>query len=133
MILADTSVWIGLLNGRLAKRVSADDLLRLVTCGPVVQEVVQGLRIGPEGDAVRQALSAMPCLSDPLPVNTFLEAAEIYRTGRGKGYAIRAAADCLIAAIAIANRVPVWHQDRDFSVIAKYTSLTTMERLERLQ
>src|SRR2546426_141646 len=114
-------------DARLARRVSADDLLRPVTCGPVVQEVVQGLRIGPDGDAVRQALSAMPCLRDPLPLNTFLEAAEIYRTGRRKGYVIRAAADCLIAAIAIANRVPVWHQDRDFSVISKYTTLTSME------
>jgi predicted nucleic acid-binding protein len=75
----------------------------------------------------------MPCLSDPLPLSTFLEAAEIYRTGRRKGYTIQAAADYLIAAIAIANRVPVWHLNRDFSVIAKYTSLTTIERMQRLQ
>jgi predicted nucleic acid-binding protein len=36
---------------------------------------------------------------------------------------IRSSIDCLIAAIAIENRVPVWHRDRDFSAIATYTAL----------
>ena len=31
--------------------------------------------------------------------------------------------DCLIAAIAIDNGVPVWHKDRDFEAVARYTSL----------
>jgi len=31
--------------------------------------------------------------------------------------------DCLIAAIAIDNGVPVWHRDRDFDAIAQYTPL----------
>jgi predicted nucleic acid-binding protein len=38
---------------------------------------------------------------------------------------IRSSADCLIAAIAIANSIPVWHRDRDFSAIAKFTALET--------
>ena len=64
MILVDTSVWIALLNGRIAPvptGVPGD----LVTCGPVVPEALRA---------------------------------------RGK-------------------YVPVWHRDRDFDKIAKFTGL----------
>jgi predicted nucleic acid-binding protein len=123
VILVDTSVWIELLRGRIGKRLSPEALLWFVTCGPVIQEVLQGLRPGAEAEKFRMAFLAIPRLSDPLPADLFREAAEIYRRGRQKGYTIRASTDCLIAAIAISNHVPVWHRDRDFDAIAKYTSL----------
>lgn len=130
MILADTSIWIELLNGRLAQKIAMDKmLLRMVTCGPIVQEVIQGLRAGHERDSFRLALLAIPCLSNPLPLRTFLAAADIYAQGRRRGYTIRASADCLIAAIAIENRVPVWHRDRDFATIAEYTDLSAIGRI----
>ena len=45
MILVDTSVWIELLNGRVGSRVSQEELLNFVTCGPVIQEVLSlGIR-----------------------------------------------------------------------------------------
>jgi predicted nucleic acid-binding protein len=44
MILADTSVWIELLSHRPPIHLDDEVLLRLVTCGPVVQEVLRGLR-----------------------------------------------------------------------------------------
>jgi len=125
MTLVDTSVWIELLNGSLGSRVTEAELLNFVTCGPIVQEVLQGLRDHPASRAVREGLLALPVLSDPLPIALFLSAAEIYRLGRGKGYTIRSSTDCLIAAIAIENGVPVWHKDRDFEAIARYTSLRT--------
>jgi predicted nucleic acid-binding protein len=125
MMLVDTSVWIELLNGRLGSRVPEQELLNFVTCGPVVQEVLQGLRNDPASDAFREAFLALPVLSDPLPRASFLSAAEIYRLGRAKGYTIRSSTDCLISAIAIDNRMPVWHKDRDFEAIARYTSLRT--------
>ncbi len=123
MILVDTSIWIEWLSARRTSHIKIEDLLLLVTCGPVMQEVFQGLREGPASDAFREAMRALPCLSDPLPLAIFEEAAEIYRQGRAKGYTIRSSTDCLIAAIAIHNRVAVWHKDRDFSAIARYTSL----------
>jgi predicted nucleic acid-binding protein len=126
MILVDTSIWIELLAGR-TKLASVDDLTHFVTCGPVVQEVTQGLRSGRESDAFRTAFLAVERLSDPLPLNVFLEAAELYRYGRSRGYTIRSSTDCLIAAIAIENRVPVWHCDRDFSNIARYTRLSIFD------
>jgi hypothetical protein len=125
MTLVDTSVWIELLNGSLGSRVTEAELLTFVTCGPIVQEVLQGLRNDPASEVLRDCLLALPVLGDPLPFALFLSAAEIYRLGRAKGYTIRSSTDCLIAAIAIENGVPVWHKDRDFEAIARYTSLRT--------
>jgi hypothetical protein len=118
-------VWIELLNGELGSGVTETELLNFATCGPIVQEVLQGLRDDPASAAVREGLLALPVLSDPLPIALFLSAAEIYRLGRAKGYTIRSSTDCLIAAIAIENGVLVWHKDRDFEAIARYTSLRT--------
>ena len=122
MILVDTSIWIGLLAGGRPK-VAEEDLANFATCGPVVQELLQGLKPGPASDAFRQLLLAVPVLSDPVPLSLYLAAADIYRLGRRKGVTIRSSIDCLIAAIAIENRVPVWHRDRDFSALAAYTAL----------
>lgn len=125
MILVDTSVWIEFFNGRLGRQVGEKDLLNFVTCGPVVQEVLQGLRDDPRSDVLREAFLSLPVLSDPLSLGLFLEGAEIFRQGRAKGYTIRSSTDCLIAAIAIQNKVPVWHKDRDFETISRFTSLRT--------
>jgi len=84
----------------------------------------------PSADAFREAFLALPCISDPLRTRTFLHGAEIYQLGGAKGFAIRSSADCLIAAIAIENRIPVWHKDRDFSTIARFTSLRAVTQLQ---
>lgn len=129
MILVDTSVWIELLNGRLGSKVSERSLLEFRTCGPVVQEVLQGLRENPASNAFRQSFLALPLLNDPLQERTFIFAAEIYRLGRSKGFTIRSSVDCLIAAIAIENQVIVWHRDRDYDAIARFTSLQITEQV----
>jgi predicted nucleic acid-binding protein len=123
MILVDTSIWIALLTG-WAKR---PNLLLFITCGPIMQEVLQGLRPGRASEAFREGFLALPRLCDPVALDLYLEAAEIYREGRARGYTIRSSTDCLIAAIAIQNRVPVWHRDRDFTALARYTRLRTIE------
>jgi len=50
VILVDTSLWVELLNRRPRARVREEDLLNFVTCGPVVQEVLQGLPDHPAAD-----------------------------------------------------------------------------------
>jgi predicted nucleic acid-binding protein len=125
VILVDTSVWIELLTGRHARRITEEELLSFATCGPVVQEVFQGLHEVPWAQAFREDFLALPLLSDPLPAGIFLAAAEIYRQGRRKGFTIRSSTDCLIAAIALEHRIAVWHKDRDFEIIAHFTSLLT--------
>jgi len=126
VIRVDTSIWIELLAGRARRAIPQDDLVRFVTCGPVVQEVLQGLRPGLQSDAFREAFLAIPVLSDPIPLRLFVAAAEIYRLGRRRGITIRSSVDCLIAAIALENAVPVWHRDRDFGAISQYTALETL-------
>jgi predicted nucleic acid-binding protein len=126
MILVDTSIWIELLAGRTPGRISADDFAHFVTCGPVVQEVLQGLKPGPQSDLFRTSFLALPILDDPIPLSVFVSAADIYRRGRRRGITIRSSVDCLIAAIAIDRDVPVWHRDRDFQAIAQYTALETV-------
>jgi predicted nucleic acid-binding protein len=126
MMLVDTSVWINMLAGRPGFDLRQEDLPRFATCAPVVQEIVQGLRSGSESETFRQAFLAIPVLGDPLSLCTFLAAADIYRQGRRKGYTIRSSVDCLIAVIAIENKVPVWHCDRDFAAISRFTALETI-------
>jgi predicted nucleic acid-binding protein len=89
MILVDTSVWIELIAGRKGVTASEADLSNFVTCGPVVQEILQGLRPGLASEAFREAFLAIPVLSDPVPLALYLSAAEIYRQGRRKGLTIR--------------------------------------------
>jgi predicted nucleic acid-binding protein len=121
VILVDTSVWIELLRRRI--RVDPKMLLEFVTCGPVLQEVLQGVAEGELGAPFRDAFLALPRLDDPLPIDAFLEAAEMYRVARRKGYTIRSGVDCLIATIALRHNIPVWHRDRDFETISRFTGL----------
>ena len=93
-----------------------------MTCGPVIQEVLQGVVDTPSISIFRDRLLAFRRLADPVPLEVF-KAAEICRDGRRKGYTIRSTVDCLVAAIAIEYGATVWHRDRDFSAIARYTPL----------
>ena len=122
MNLVDTSIWIELLAGRI-RGIGPEQLAVFCTCGPVVQEVLQGLRPGPESNEFRQSILSLPCLRDPIPRSVYVHAAGIYREGRRRGYTIRSSADCLIAAIAIDADAAIWHRDRDYRNIGKFTSL----------
>jgi predicted nucleic acid-binding protein len=123
LILVDTSAWIALIKRDPHKGLSPDEVLRFVTCAPILQELFQGMREDSRTKTLREGFLAMPCLSNPTPLDTFLEAAEIYRFARRKGYTVRSSTDCLIAAIAIRHDVAVWHHDRDFTTIARFTKL----------
>lgn len=126
MILVDTSIWIELIKGKIHIR-NPNQLLQFRTAGPIIQEVLQGLRQGLQSDAFKDSFFAIPRLCDPLTVDLYVQAAEIYREGRRRGYTIRSSTDCLIAAIAIENSIPIWHRDRDFTAIATFTPLRILE------
>jgi predicted nucleic acid-binding protein len=131
--LVDTSVWVEFLSGRV-QPLRPSDFHQFVTCGPILQEVLQGLRAGSASEVFETKIRSLPCLGDPMPLGVFLDAAEIYREGRRKGHTIRSTTDCLIAAIAIENGIPIWHRDRDFDAIARYTPLRISEwPLPRIQ
>jgi hypothetical protein len=122
VVLVDTSAWIIDLRhaGFLKEHVMPEEV---ATCLPVIQEVLQGIRLGTLYNKAREAFLAMRLLESPMPFDIFEEAAQIYRTGRSIGFTIRSPLDCLIAACAIRNDVPVLHSDRDFNTIARFTRL----------
>ena len=131
MILVDTSIWIAFLRGSFGRRVGPDETSDWATCSPILQELFQGVPEGPGFRRLQSEIEGLPLLGDPVSRSTFLHAAEIYRLGRRTGITIRSATDCLIAAIAIENGVPLWHLDRDFDAIARVTALQTVSRLSR--
>ena len=121
MVLVDSSIWIELFAGRA--NASSEDFLTMTTCGPVIQEVLQGLRPGRQAQEIRWQLLGLPRLGDPLAVDLFLDAAELYASARRRGFKIRSSVDCLIASIAIRHKTPLWHFDRDFDRIAEFSPL----------
>ena len=124
MILIDSSLWIDLFIDSTRFPGAGTRIGEFAVCGPIVQEVLQGLDSRkPPAAGLRDAFLALPRLCDPLPLELFLEAAQIFLDGRRRGYTIRSGVDCLIAAIAIHSDVDVWHRDRDFTTIARYTRL----------
>lgn len=123
MILVDTSVWIDLLGRAPRHKPGQGRLLELATCPPVIQEVLQGIRNDLAHQRVREGLLALPRYGDPLDAELFLEASELYRAGRRRGLTVRSSVDCLIAAIALRHKLTLWHADRDFAAIARFTGL----------
>jgi len=132
VILVDTSVWIEVFRRQrpldLEALVGFDEV---VVCLPVVQEILQG--IGDEGSfrIARNALLSMPVLESPMAEGVFLEAVQIYLGARRAGFTVRSSVDCLIAACAIRHDIPVLHNDRDFTALARVSPLKTQELRRR--
>jgi predicted nucleic acid-binding protein len=99
------------------------DFGEIVTCPPVIQEVLQGFRDERAFRAARDAMLALPCVDSPLPLGRFEEAATLYRAARRAGVTVRSSIDCLIAASALAHDLEVLHSDRDFDLLASVSAL----------
>ena len=124
MVLVDTSVWIEVFKKRDPIPLeSFSSLEEVVTCPPVVQEVLQGFREERAFQRAREAMLSFPIVESPLPLGVFEEAAQLYRAARRTGLTVRSGVDCLIAACALRHRLPVLHHDRDFDVLARVSPL----------
>ncbi|MCK5797306.1 MAG: PIN domain-containing protein [Deltaproteobacteria bacterium] len=129
MVLLDTSVWVEVFRKNqpldLEKIIDFD---RIVTCLPVIQEVLQGFRVERAFRHARQAMYALPRIESPLEQEVFDQAISIYRAARRRGLTIRSSVDCLIAACALRHDLCVLHRDRDYTAIAEVSEL----RVQRL-
>jgi predicted nucleic acid-binding protein len=124
MVLVDTSVWIEVFRRRPRVRLETlVDFDEVVTCLPVVQEVLQGFRDERAFATAREALRAVPIVESPLRAEVVDDAIGLYRAARRAGYTVRSGVDCLIAACALRNRLPVLHHDRDYDLLARVSAL----------
>ncbi len=129
-ILVDTSVWIDFFNGSDSGQVSLLEAAMqeedaVLKCGLVLMEILQGIRSETELKKTKDCLDELPCLS--MERATFEEAARMYRTLRKTGVTIRKPMDCLIAAVAMQNGLPLLHNDRDFLPLIECFGLRTCE------
>lgn len=124
VLLVDTSVWIEVFRkpSRLELE-SVADLDEIVTCLPVIQEVLQGFLDERAFRLARESMFALPIVESPLRSEVFEEAAQLYRSARRAGVTIRSGVDCLIATCAIRHGLPVLHHDRDFSLLSQVSPL----------
>lgn len=124
MVLVDTSVWIE--TFRKSKPLDLEafvDFDAVVTCLPIVQEVLQGFRDEAAYRKAHTAMFSLPIVESPLTEDVFEDAVGIYRSARRAGITIRSSTDCLIAACAMRHDLEVLHRDRDFPAIARITAL----------
>jgi predicted nucleic acid-binding protein len=124
VILVDSSVWIETFRARqpldLAQAVDFDEI---VTCLPVVQEVLQGFRDETAYRRARESMLSLPIVESPLAESVFAQAIDLYRNARRGGLTVRSSVDCLIAACAIRHDLEVLHRDRDYPVLARVSPL----------
>jgi predicted nucleic acid-binding protein len=124
VVLVDTSIWIAVF--RKTKPLDLNELVEwdeVVTCLPVLQEVLQGFRDEGAFRKAREAMLNLPIVEQPLEQSVFGDAIDLYRTARRGGLTVRSSVDCLIAACAIRNDLEIVHRDRDFPALAKVSRL----------
>jgi predicted nucleic acid-binding protein len=104
----------------LESLVAFDDI---VTCLPVVQEVLQGFREERAFRVARESMKSLPIVESPLALEVVEDAVGLYRRARQTGVTIRSSVGCLIAACAIRHDLEVLHRDRDFEALATISPL----------
>ena len=124
--IIDTSVWIDYFNAIINSK--TDNVVELIKANEVLilpvilQEVLQGIRNDKLFNSIIETLVPLEFISYH-QIEMSIGAASLYRNLKTNGVTIRKPNDCLIAAICIANNIPLLHNDKDFDNIAKYTSL----------
>jgi predicted nucleic acid-binding protein len=125
-ILPDTSIWITFFNEptlavskKLFILIEEDEI---VICPPVYQEILQGTKDQKSFQILSDRLSGLSRLHAD-PYKAALGGAQLCSSLRQKGITIRKSHDCLIAWYAIKYNIPIWHQDKDFEMIASHGEL----------
>src|SRR5690242_2836841 len=96
-----------------------DEVEPFALTGVIVTEILQGLRR--DVRHIERYLSMWEML-EPSGFSTYREASAISRLARSKGISLTTI-DTLIAAIALEHRASLFSLDKDFSRIARMTSL----------
>lgn len=135
MILVDTSAWVefdratdSLVDQRLRSLIA--DGVDIALTEPVIAELVAGARTDAREARLRSLLLSFDLLPFEAPID-FDGASTIYRRCRAQGVTPRGLLDCMIAAVAVRNSVPVLSHDVDLARIAKVVDLRLDEASTR--
>ena len=127
MILIDTSVWIDFFDHphsayakELGTLIKNEEEICLADIN--VTEILQGIKEEKVFEEIKRYLMEFPILR-ARSLETYIDAADIYRSCRKTGQTITKTMDAVIAAIAIENSFPLFHHDKDFTSIADCTKL----------
>ena len=126
MFVVDSSVWIELYSARRGReadllRKAIEEERKVALCGPVVQEVLQGIREEAIFQREWRHLLSFPVLETTLW--TFLRAASLYRSMRRRGSTVNSF-DTTIAAVCLENGLPLLTcNHRDFEPLARHVGL----------
>ncbi len=131
-MLVDTCVWSLLLHRKKSVLHPAIKLLsqairdknRVFITGIVFQEVLQGIRDDSYYEKIKDYLLYFDWLNPDF--KTHDRAAQILRKFKSHGVTSHTN-DCLIASLAIEQSTPILTTDKDFSFIAKHTSLKLVD------
>lgn len=117
-VLADTPIW----SAAFRRTETAPSIMRaelewlvahgaVAIIGPIRQELLSGIRQGPQFEQVRNALRSFPDL--PLQTEDFETAAQYFNLCRGKGVQ-GSMTDFLICAVAVRHQLEIFTTDGDF-------------------
>ena len=134
-LLVDTSAWIEVFRRPARVRLDqiVDDRDRIVTCLPVIQEVLQGFADERAYRIAHSAMYSFPCVDSPLSAAVVDMAVDLYRRARRAGVTVRSSVDCLIAASASRHHLTVVHRDRDFAALAGLAAFEHIDIAPRLE
>jgi hypothetical protein len=126
VVRVDSTVWIDLLRGcstaavaRLRAVIEAEE----ASVAPViVQEVLQGARDEAAFRRLAANFMVLPMLGTGQPLALAHAAARLSTRTRWQDITPHSPHDCLIAAIAVAERVALLHDDADFERLARVES-----------
>ncbi len=120
MVIVDTSVWIAFFNRQASsEKFEVDSLLdedEVVVIGPILSELIQGVRSEKEKKLIIDGLDALPYVETTK--TTWELMGEIGLGLRRKGLTV-ATADLIIAALAQEHEFSVYSLDADFKRIPR--------------
>ncbi|WOG27202.1 PIN domain-containing protein [Endozoicomonas sp. 8E] len=129
MVLVDTCVWSAALRRRRTESIPEETILlqrlirqhRAVMIGPILQEVLTGIKYDEQFTRLCEKLSAFDLL--PIMEMDYISAATQANICRRNGVQ-GSHTDFLIAAMAIKHQIPVLTKDKDFIHYRKYIPVT---------
>ena len=125
-MVIDTTVWGDYFNGfesphaeRLERALADEEDVAMLPL--IIAEVLQGFRTETGFAAARDLLVDLPAIFPPL--ESYIEAARLYRRLRKEGITVRGTIDCIIAQTCLEHDAELLSRDTDLDPIAERTGL----------